>query len=313
MILFGLSLTIISIFPNSANILTRMFALDKDQFGRLISLLIFSNLAAWLLLFGIRNKLADSKIQFDLLVRKMAIDKLINSPSCFELGYITIIIPALNEVENLKILLPKIPHDICGVPVGTLVVDDGSSDETVSAVKALGHYVISNPINRGGGAALRLGYDVAKHCGSRIVVTMDGDGQHLPEEVERLVKPIIDDQCDIVIGSRVLGEREKDSWVRLVGIHFFNAVINLLAGIRITDCSNGFRAFRVSSLEKIILQQDQFHTAELIIDAARKSIRISEAPITVLKRHSGISKKGKNLSYGYNFAKTIVKTFLRNQ
>jgi glycosyltransferase involved in cell wall biosynthesis len=114
------------------------------------------------------------------------------------------------------------------------------------------------------GAALRLGYDIAVAGGAKIVLTMDGDGQHRPNEIERLVKPILDDEVDIVIGSRLLGQCERDSKIRWIGIHLFNFIINLLAGTRITDCSNGFRSFRVESLKKIVLLQDQFHTAELI-------------------------------------------------
>ena len=179
------------------------------------------------------------------------------------------------------------------------------------AVKESGHLVVSNPINRGGGAALRLGYDIATEAGAKIVVTMDGDGQHLPEEIPRLVEPILNDGADFVIGSRLLGKYQKDSLVRWLGIHIFNLIINTLAGTKISDCSNGFRAFRVDALRKVFLLQDQFHTAELLIDASRKRIRIAEVPVTVLRRFSGKSKKGKNWKYGLNFSKTVLKTWLR--
>ena len=96
-----------------------------------------------------------------------------------------------------------------------------------------------------------------------------------------------------------------------IGILVFNYIINIFAGTRITDCTNGFRAFRVEALKKILLYQDQFHTAELIIDAARKGIRITEVPVSVLRRNYGKSKKGNNWTYGYSFYKTILKTWLR--
>ena len=81
--------------------------------------------------------------------------------------------------------------------------------------------------------------------------------------------------------------------------------------MRITDCSNGYRAFRVESLERLVLRQDQFHTSELIIEAAKKGINIGEAPITVMRRASGESKKGRDWSYGLSFARTILKTWWR--
>ena len=309
--LLGSALVIVSVNPNSINILAGMLSMEDKQFGRIIMLLLFSNLLLWFLLLGLRTKDVKRSIQFDLLVRKLAQDRFLQTNELNKINDIVVIIPVLNEAENLDMLLSRMPAVIAEHTVSTLVVDDGSTDATVDVVKRHGYPVVSNPINRGGGAALRLGYDIAARGGASIVVTMDGDGQHLPEEIARLVKPIIDDTADIVIGSRVLGEREQDSIFRWIGIHVFNFVINILAGTNITDCSNGFRAFRVQSLQMLFLQQDQFHTAELIIDSARKGIRITEAPVTVRRRYSGESKKGKNLSYGINFSKTVIKTWLR--
>jgi Glycosyl transferase family 2 len=309
--LFGVALIIVAVDPNSVNIFAGMLSMQRRQFGRLISLLIISNLLLWLLVFGLRSKDSRKSIQFDLLVRALARERFLTGQGLDAIREIMVIIPALDEAENLNVVLPMMPDTISGLRVGVLVVDDGSSDDTVSVVQRHGCAVVSNPINRGGGAALRLGYDIAMAGGAEIVVTMDADGQHLPEEIERLVVPIIRGEEDFVIGSRILGKREKDSMVRWVGIHFFNAIINLLAGTSITDCSNGFRAFRVESLKKVLLLQDQFHTAELIIDAARKGIRVGEAPITVKKRYSGESKKGRNWTYGLNFSKTVLKTWLR--
>lgn len=298
--------------PDLVNTLAGMFALQDKQFGRLITLLILSNMALWVIVIGLRGKDGRRGLQFDLLVRSLARSQFEQAQGYGVVRTITAIMPALNEAENLQYVLPRVPATACGTPLGALVVDDGSRDDTAEVARQAGVAVISNPYPRGGGAALRLGYDVARQGGARIVVTMDADGQHLPEEIEGLVAPIIEGKYDFVIGSRVLGRRERDSIVRLAGIHFFNFLINLLAGTHITDCSSGFRAFRVDVLDKVLLLQDQFHTAELIIHAARRGVRIGEAPITVLRRHSGTSKKGKNLSYGVNFSKTVISTWLRD-
>jgi hypothetical protein len=309
--ILGIGLFIVAVYPDSINIIAGMMALDNRQYGRLISLLILSNMFLWILVIRQRVKDGITSMKFDLLIRKIAMDRFFESDVPKTIKEITVIIPALNEAENLSHILPKMPENIAGHSLGVLVVDDGSTDNSVDIVEKHGCSVVSNPINRGGGAALRLGYDIAMLSGAKIIVTMDADGQHLPEEIERLVVPILKGDIDIVIGSRILGQREKDNAFRWVGIHVFNFVINLLAGTRITDCSNGFRAFRMDSLKNVLLIQDQFHTAELIIDAARKGMRIGEAPITVLRRHSGKSKKGKDLLYGVNFTKTILKSWLR--
>ena len=146
---------------------------------------------------------------------------------------------------------------------------------------------------------------------SEVVVTMDADGQHLPSEIPGLVAPVFNDEFDIVIGSRLLGTREKDSFIRYIGIHVFNMLIRLLTHVKVTDCSSGFRAFRTSELARVLLRQDQFHTSELIIDAAKKRIRIGEVPVTVKRRLSGESKKGKNWRYGLSFFRTVFKTWWR--
>lgn len=309
--ILGIVLVTVSIYPDSINIIAGMMALDNRQYGRLIALIIISNMFLWLLAIRQRTRDGVRNIQFDLLVRFFSSRQFFEQDDLRKIEKITVIIPALNEAENLDHILPRVPEKILGHPLGVLIVDDGSTDTTRDIANKHGYPVVSAPFNRGGGAALRLGYDIAMTGGAKIIVTMDADGQQCPEEIEQLVEPILKNKMDIVIGSRVLGRHEQVSVVRTVGVYFFNFVINLLTGLRITDCSSGFRAFRVESLKKILLVQDQFHTAELIIDAARKGARIGEVPATHLRRYSGESKKGKNLSYGFNFSKTILKSWLR--
>ncbi|MEW6443460.1 MAG: glycosyltransferase family 2 protein [bacterium] len=308
--LFGTALFTVGLYPNSISILVSMMALQGEAYGRLIALLIVSNMILWVWFLFHRISSASRDRQFDGLVRKIASGTLDSSG---ERGIrpITVIIPALNEAQSLREVLPRLPRQVCGVDVGALVVDDGSCDGTADVAKEIGFAVVRNPINRGGGAALRLGYDVALQGRCRIVVTMDADGQHRPEEVESLVRPIIEDRLDFVIGSRVLGARERDSAVRLVGVLLFSRLINFLAGTRISDCSSCYRAFRVEAIRELRLVQDQYYAAEAIIDAAKKGLRIGEVPITILRRKYGESKKGTNWWYGLRFVRTIVKTWWR--
>jgi glycosyltransferase involved in cell wall biosynthesis len=140
---------------------------------------------------------------------------------------------------------------------------------------------------------------------------MDADGQHNPEEIPNLLSPIIEDKHDIVIGSRILGGRERDSRLRLIGVYFFSFIINRLLGTKITDPASGFRAFKMNALKSIYLYEDQYHTSELIITAAKEGVRIGEVPITIHKRRFGKSKKGKNWKYGLHFSLTIIKSWWR--
>ena len=118
-------------------------------------------------------------------------------------------------------------------------------------------------------------------------------------------------QYDVVIGSRILGHREKDSPVRAAGVYFFAAIVSSILGKEFTDPSSGFRAFKMDEIKSINLFEDQYHTCELIIEAVKKDLRIGEVPISILRRKYGKSKKGRNLKYGFHFARIIVKTWWR--
>jgi len=310
--LFNLSLIVVTINPDSINFLRDLLALQEHQRGRLLALLILSNIFLMFFSFYSRSRIENLRLQFDRLIRRMGVITLEEAIALKdEIRPITVVIPALNEAENLAHLLKMVPENINGVTVGVLVVDDGSEDGTKEVAADHGCMVVSNPINRGGGAALRLGYDILKKAGGDICVTMDADGQHQPAEIATLVAPLLNNEADFVIGSRIIGAREKDSLLRLVGIYTFGGLISLLLGQKITDPSSGFRAFKMSSTSKIDLLEDQYHTSELIIEAVKKNLRIKEVPVKILKRKYGKSKKGRDWIYGLHFAKTIFKTWWR--
>jgi hypothetical protein len=309
---FAVALVAVSINPDVVNTVRDIFFLAPTQFDRLLVLLIASSFVLWFLVLNNRMSQAKLQNQFDHLVRSMiARDFRDKYEPARQPPRVAVVIPSYNEADNLRSVLGRMNNEVCGVAMTVVMVDDGSDDHSVDIIDDLGFSVAISPINRGGGAALRAGYDIAEAIGADIVVTMDADGQHDPAEIERLVQPILDDEADFVLGSRLLGAMEKDSQVRLAGIYTFNFILRLLTGVKFTDCSNGFRAFRLSELKKVTLRQDQFHTTELIIEAVRKGVRITEVPVTVSRRLHGDSKKGRNLSYGYNFARTILKTWFR--
>jgi glycosyltransferase involved in cell wall biosynthesis len=224
---------------------------------------------------------------------------------------IVVVSPAYNEAENVGAVIEAMPRELDGYRVVPVVVDDHSDDGTREAARAAGALVATLPIRRGGGLALRVGYDIALRLGADIVVTMDADGQHQPEELATVVAPILEGRADHVNGSRMLGDFERESLIRHVGVHFFSRVVTLLTGQRVTDISSGYRATRADTLRKLILEQDQFWTSEVTIEALRQHARVVEVPVTFLTRRGGESKKPKSFRYGWNFSKAIVKTWLR--
>jgi hypothetical protein len=225
--------------------------------------------------------------------------------------FIATISPAYNEAENVGAVIHAMPEEVEGYRVVPIVVDDCSDDGTDEAARAAGALVARLPIRRGGGLALRVGYDIALKLGADIVVTLDADGQHQPEELPTLIKPIVEIGADHVNGSRMLGDFERGPLIRHAGVHFFSWVVTVLTGQRVTDISSGYRATRADTLRKLLLEQDQFWTSEVTIEALRQRARIVEVPVTFLTRRGGESKKPKSLRYGWNFTKAIAKTWLR--
>lgn len=308
----GLFLFALSFNPSLINILQRMLALDDAERGRLMALLIFAVGVLWFALILMRTAFLKHKYQFDRFVRAVGISNYLEKIRTDLAGCdVAVIIPAYNEADNLNDVLPRIPANVGGLKLGVVVVDDGSDDGTYECALAAGAFAIRSPINRGGGAALRMGYDILQKADIDICITMDADGQHNPEEIPVLLAPLREEKCDIVIGSRIIGSREKDSLFRLAGVYFFSFVINRLTGLAITDPSSGFRAFKMDVVRRVPLDEDQFHTSELIINAAKGGFCIREAPITILKRKYGESKKGRNWLYGLNFAKIVLRSWWR--
>jgi hypothetical protein len=219
--------------------------------------------------------------------------------------------PAFNEAENVAAVIKQIPSMIEGHHVVPMVVSDGSTDRTATVAREAGAFVAELPIRRGGGLALRVGYEVALRLGADLIVTLDADGQHLPEEIPIVIEPILSGRADYVNGSRLLGSFERESLVRHLGVHVFSRIITLLTGQRITDPSSGYRAARADLLERVVLEQDQFWSTEILIEALRNHARVVEVPVTFLARAGGESKKPKSLRYGWNFLKVIIQTWLR--
>jgi hypothetical protein len=222
-----------------------------------------------------------------------------------------VVLPAFDEEDTVGTVVRSMPEVLDSMRVIPVVVSDGSSDRTAAVAREAGALVTELPINRGGGLSLRVGYEIALELGARVVVTMDADGQHLPEELPVMVAPILADQADYVNGSRLLGAFERESVVRHAGVHVFSRVVSILTGRRITDPSSGYRAARADLLERLVLEQDRFWTSEILIEALRQRARVVEVPVTIVARVSGTSKKPASLRYGWQFSKVIIQTWLR--
>jgi len=228
-------------------------------------------------------------------------------------GPVLVLIASYLEVDNIGGVLKAVPTEVGDLEVSTLVVVDGGDDGTEDVVADMGAYAAVLPVNMGQGVALRLGYELAAAHGARYVVTVDADGQNDPAEIADLLAPVLADECDFVIASRRLGVDETSDRVRRTGVVVFSSIVNRLVDQQLTDTSNGFRALRTEVLQDVVLEQDQYQTAELIISAASRGWRIGERPTVWHPRASGQSKKGRNLFFGLQYARVIARTWLRER
>jgi glycosyltransferase involved in cell wall biosynthesis len=226
---------------------------------------------------------------------------------------LAIVIAAYNEQGAIGPVIDALPPAISGLDVAKIVVSDGSADGTVKEADAAGALVCDVPVNRGQGAALRLGYRLAREGGASYIVTTDADGQYNPTEIAGLLEPILAGQADFVTGSRTLGSEETKDPVRKLGVRLFALTISMLTGQRITDPSFGMRAMRAEVTGAVQLDQPQYQAAELLIGVIAHGYRVAERPATIHKRQVGDSKKGHNVFYGLHFAHVIGGTWLRER
>jgi hypothetical protein len=306
----GTGLTAISIVPGFANILTELFDLGNFQFGRLVALLLVTTVLSLFVTIYTKAKLDNLKHQVDRVFCAWSADELLPEGAASLFKPIMIIMPALNEARNLETLLPRIPSTIGGLDVGVLVVDDGSNDGTTDVALRLGAVVARNPINRGQGAAQRVGWRALQKYRVEFGVTMDSDNQHRPEDLPILLKPIFDGKCDLVIGSRMLGSQRGGTTFRLTGVYLLSRILTFVTSVKITDCSSGFKAFRVDRVAKIILTEDQYQASEVLIRAAKNKLKIAEVPIHIAAREYGVTRKGHDVTYGLFYVKALVKAWL---
>ena len=230
-----------------------------------------------------------------------------------ELAPVAVVIPAYNEADSLGGVLDRMPREACGLAVDTIVVDDGSADGTGEAALARGVYRARLGRNSGQGAALRVGYELARQGGARYVVTLDADGQWDPADIPSVLEPLVAGDADLVLGSRVLGRTHTDDAFRQVGVHVFSALVRLLTGTRVTDTSSGLRAMRAEVTGQVRQEEAQYQASELLVGAIAHGYRIAERPVVMRKRAVGASKKGHNLLYGVRYGRVLLKTWSRER
>lgn len=226
---------------------------------------------------------------------------------------LAIVIPAYNEEKTISEILAKIPERISGIKkIVKIVVNDNSGDNTATKAKDAGAIVVTHRLNLGAGGATLTGIIAAKRLGADLVVTLDGDGQHNPREIPRLVKEYQKNNADLIIGSRFMSDSiSKMPGLKNFGNRVMNAITFLFSGKKVTDSQSGFRLFGkriIKNIDKFITTSGYEFCSETIMNTRRLGMTISEVPITTIYFDE---RKGQNPLNGVNilirlFYKTIT-------
>jgi glycosyltransferase involved in cell wall biosynthesis len=225
---------------------------------------------------------------------------------------VVVVIAAYNEATGLPLVLSKIPAEVSGLRTDVVVVDDGSTDATAeTAARQPGVYLVSCPSNRGQGAAMRLGYRVAREHGARYIITTDADGQYDTADFPVVLGPLLDATADFVTGSRRLGHQHSNDRFRRAGVYVFAWIVSALTGQRLTDTSFGLRAMRAEVTGAVTLNQPQYQSSELLLGVHSHGYRVAEVPATMHVRAEGSTKKGGNMVYGSRYARVVFGTWWR--
>lgn len=208
------------------------------------------------------------------------------------------VIPAWNEAKHIVKVINKVKNFVDIV----IVVDDCSKDNTYRLALEAGALALRHPINRGQGAALQTGSDYALDLGADIIVHFDADDQFTASEIPDIIKPIIDNQADIVFGSRFLGKNSNLPRLKKYLIHPIAKIVNRFFGVKTSDPQSGFRAYTKEVAKSFRIEnRGMAHCSEILIKLSQSKWRIKEIPITV-----SYHEYGQKFSGGIRIIKDLI-------
>jgi glycosyltransferase involved in cell wall biosynthesis len=220
------------------------------------------------------------------------------------------IVPAYNEEVSVGRVIDEIRAFDPGFDI--VVVDDGSVDRTAGVADDRGAHVVRLPFNLGIGGAMQTGYRFALEHGYDLAAQIDGDGQHDPYELPKILRPMLDGEADLVVGSRFAGEDAtfRSSATRRIGIRIFARVVSAVVGQRVTDTTSGFRVVNRRGI--VLFAADYPHDypeVEATIMCVKHKLRLAEVPVRMRERTGGRSSITAFRSV-YYMAKVLLAIFV---
>ena len=225
----------------------------------------------------------------------------------FQKPFVAVGIPAYNE-----------EHSIAGIIIeaqkyadAVIVCDDGSTDLTAQIAQRLGADVVSHKQNSGYGTAIKSLFCRALEFGADVLVTLDGDGQHTATEIPQVIKPIIQGNADVVIGSRFIDKKGTGEmpFYRQVGAKVVTKMVNGSAKNGVSDSQSGFRAYNRQALERLCVSEAGMGASvQILLEASKQNLRISEVPSTCKYKNGDVSTSTENpVTHGVGLVMSIVK------
>ena len=221
---------------------------------------------------------------------------------------IYIIIPAYNEEASISGVIKDLKKNSYNK---IIIIDDGSTDNTLKAARRNGVIALRHPINLGQGAALKTGIGLALELGADIIVTFDADGQHQVRDLNKMIGPLIRGEVDITLGSRFLDKSSNTPWLKKILLKSGVILIFFMYGIKLTDTHNGLRAMTRQAAQKISFKsRGMEHASEIIEKIKINKIKFKEIPVTIQYTEYSI-KKGQRISNSLDiFFKMLIKWFM---
>lgn len=224
---------------------------------------------------------------------------------------LTIIVPAFNESAVIRKVLKSLPTKLKGVAeIETVLINDGSTDETFSEAESVNVTILSHVLNRGLGAAIRTGLEWSKKSKSDIAITFDGDGQHDSQDISKVIGPVLKKRADFVIGTR-FKRRSKAPVDRIIINWIANLVTFALSGTFTTDSQSGLRVFSKKAINLVDFKSDRMEfSSEILLEAKRNNLKIKEVPISAIYTPYSRKKGQRNLNAIPVFTRFLIR-FLR--
>ena len=221
-------------------------------------------------------------------------------------------IPCYNEAETLEVALNDLPKHIDGIDeIEYLIINDGSKDNTVEVAKKWGvNYVVNFRRNKGLAKGFMAGLDACLRNGADIIVNTDADDQYCGEDIEKIVRPILEGKADIVIGERPIDQTEHFSWIKKKLQHFGSWVVRKASNTNIPDAPSGLRAYSREAAMQMNVVNEYTYTLEQIVQAGRTKIAITSVPIRTNEELRPSRLFGSMMGYVKKSMLTIIRAYL---